>query len=384
MTGNPELYTYVNNKRLRRGHTTGTCAAAASKAAAEAVLSGRPVDRVTIATPKGITLELPVEDLSFDPTHARCAVRKDGGDDIDATHGTLVYSDVTLTESGIDIDGGKGVGRVTRRGLDQPPGNAAINRVPRAMIREALEDVASSFSYGGGFSAVISVPEGEGIAGKTFNPRLGIVGGISILGTSGIVEPMSETALIDTVKTEMNLRAAEGNRVLLVVPGNYGKDFSDNIPGIDADFAVKCSNFVGEMLDHACELGVDVVLVSNLGKMVKLAAGIMNTHSRNADARMEVLAANSAVAGASMETVLRIMGCISTDDALEVLDAEGLIPRVCEVMMPKIEYHMNHRTGGAIRTSAVMFSSVYGLLGKTSLADGMLDEVREEIRRNGV
>ena len=384
MTGNPELYTYVNNKRLRRGHTTGTCAAAASKAAAEAVLSGRPVDRVTIATPKGITLELPVEDLSFDSTHARCAVRKDGGDDIDATHGTLVYSDVTLTESGIDSDGGKGVGRVTRRGLDQPPGNAAINRVPRAMIKEALEDVASSFSYGGGFSAVISVPEGEEIAGKTFNPRLGIVGGISILGTSGIVEPMSETALIDTVKTEMNLRAAEGNRVLLVVPGNYGKDFSDNIPGIDADFAVKCSNFVGEMLDHACELGVDVVLVSNLGKMVKLAAGIMNTHSRNADARMEVLAANAAVAGASMETVLRIMECISTDDALEVLDAEGLIPRVCEVMMPKIEYHMNHRTGGAIRTSAVMFSSVYGLLGKTSLADEMLDEVREEIRRNGV
>ena len=384
MTGNPELYTYVNNKRLRRGHTTGTCAAAASKAAAEAVLSGRPVDRVTIATPKGITLELPVEDLSFDSTHARCAVRKDGGDDIDATHGTLIYSDITLTESGVNIDGGKGVGRVTRRGLDQPPGNAAINRVPRAMIREALEDVASSFSYGGGFSAVISVPDGEEIAGKTFNPRLGIVGGISILGTSGIVEPMSETALIDTVKTEMNLRAAEGNRVLLVVPGNYGKDFSDNIPGIDADFAVKCSNFVGEMLDHACELGVDVVLVSNLGKMVKLAAGIMNTHSRNADARMEVLAANAAVAGASMETVLKIMECISTDDALEVLDAEGLIPKVCEVMMPKIEYHMNHRTGGAIRTSAVMFSSVYGLLGKTSLADGMLDEVREEIRRNGV
>ena len=384
MTGNPELYTYVNNKRLRRGHTTGTCAAAASKAAAEAVLSGRPVDRVTIATPKGITLELPVEDLSFDSNHARCAVRKDGGDDIDATHGTLVYSDITLTESGVNIDGGKGVGRVTRRGLDQPPGNAAINRVPRAMIKEALEDVASSFSYGGGFSAVISVPEGEGIAGKTFNPRLGIVGGISILGTSGIVEPMSETALIDTVKTEMNLRDAEGNRVLLVVPGNYGKDFSDNIPGIDADFAVKCSNFVGEMLDHACELGVDVVLVSNLGKMVKLAAGIMNTHSRNADARMEILAANAAVAGASMETVLKIMECISTDDALEVLDAEGLIPRVCEVMMPKIEYHMNHRTGGAIRTSAVMFSSVYGLLGKTSLADGMLDEVREEIRRNGV
>ena len=384
MTGCSELYTYVNNKRMRRGHTTGTCAAAASKAAALAVLTQEPVGTVTIRTPKGITLDLPVEDLTFDGQCARCAVRKDGGDDVDATHGTLVYSEVTLTDGGIGIDGGVGVGRVTRKGLDQPPGNAAINRVPRAMIREALEDVASACSYGGGFSAVVSVPEGEEIAKRTFNPRLGIVGGISILGTSGIVEPMSETALIDTVRTEMNMRAAAGNKVLLVVPGNYGKDFSDNIPGIDADFAVKCSNFVGEMLDHACELGTDVVLVSNLGKAVKLAAGIMNTHSRNADARMEVLASNAALAGADMETVLRILDCISTDDALEAIDSAGLLPKVSELLMQKIEFHMNHRTGGAVRTSAVVFSSVYGLLGKTSLADPMLDEVRDEIRRNGV
>ncbi len=376
MTGNEELYAYVNNRKLRRGHTTGTCAAAASKAAAEALLSGQVVNSVHIVTPRGIALDLPVEDLESDGTHARCAVRKDGGDDIDATHGTLVYADVTLCDSGIGIDGGIGVGRVTRKGLDQPPGNAAINRVPRAMIREALEDVAQSHSYGGGFSVVISVPEGEAIAGRTFNPRLGIVGGISILGTSGIVEPMSETALIDTIKTEMNVHAAAGNKMILVVPGNYGKDFSQNIPGIDPESAVKCSNFVGEMLDHACELGVDVVLVSNLGKLVKVAGGIMNTHSRNADARMEILAANAAMAGASLDTVKRIMGCISTDDALEAIDSENLIPKVSELLMEKIEYHMNHRTGGRIRTSAIMFSSVYGLLGKTSLADEMLDEIR--------
>lgn len=376
MTGDSDLYTYVNNRRLRRGHTTGTCAAAASKAAALALLTQKDVDSVTIATPKGIVLDLPVEDLSFGEDSASCAIRKDGGDDIDATHGALVYSTVTKTDSGIEIDGGKGVGRVTRRGLDQPPGNAAINRVPRSMIKEALEDVSSSAGYAGGLKAVISVPEGEDIAGKTFNPRLGIVGGISILGTSGIVEPMSETALIDTIKTEMNMRAAAGDKILLVVPGNYGKDFTETIPGIDPDSAVKCSNFVGDMLDHACELKVDIVLVSNLGKMVKLAAGIMNTHSRNADARMEILAANAAVAGAKIQTVLRIMDCISTDDALEVIDSEGLIPKVSSILMDKIEYHMNHRTGGAIRTSAVMFSSVYGLLGKTSLADEMLDEIR--------
>ncbi len=372
-------YVYVNNRLLRRGHTTGTCAAAASKAAALALLAGGDVGSVEIATPKGITLRLPVEDLSVSDGRARCAVRKDGGDDIDVTHGTLVYSEVALSDAGISIDGGTGVGRVTRKGLDQPPGNAAINRVPRSMIKEALEDVAMSCGYSGGFDVTISVPDGENLAGRTFNPRLGIVGGISILGTSGIVEPMSETALVDTIRTEMRMRAANGWKTLLVVPGNYGKDFSDGIPGIDSDIAVKCSNFVGEMLDYACELKVDVVLVANLGKMVKVAGGIMNTHSRNADSRMEILAANAAVAGARIGTVRDVMGCISTDDALEVLDRDGLIPEVSRILMEKVEFHMNHRTGGAIRTAAVMFSSVYGLLGKTSLADEMLDEIREEV-----
>lgn len=376
--GSDEMFVYVNNRRLRRGHTTGTCAAAASKAAAMAVL-GHPADTVRIVTPKGIALDLPVEDLKVSEGRASCAVRKDGGDDIDATDGTLVYSEVIEIPSGIEIDGGEGVGRVTRKGLDQPPGNAAINRVPRSMIEEALEDVAASYGYTRGFRAVVSVPEGRAIAEKTFNPRLGIEGGISILGTSGIVEPMSETALIDTIRTEMRMRAENGCKTLLVVPGNYGKDFSEGIDGIDPDYAVKCSNFVGEMLDYAVELDVDIVLVSNLGKMVKLAGGIMNTHSRNADARMEILAANAAVAGAGIECVRNIMGCISTDDALDEIAKEGLIKETSELMMTKIEYHMNHRTGGAIRTGAVMFSSVYGLLGKTSLADGLLEEVRGEL-----
>ena len=374
---NNDSYVFVNNKKLKRGHTTGTCAAAATKAATEALLTGKPVESVRIHTPKGITLDLPVEDMHIEDGYVTCAVRKDGGDDIDATHGTLVYSKVSKAESGINIDGGFGVGRVTRKGLDQPVGNAAINRVPRSMIKEAVEDVRFSSDYKGGFDIVISVPEGEEIAKKTFNPRLGITGGISILGTSGIVEPMSETALVNTIKTEMNMRS-QGNKVLLVVPGNYGKEFSQGLPGIDPESAVKCSNFVGEMLDYACEIERDIVLVSNLGKIVKVAGGIFNTHSRNADARMEILAANAAVAGASLDAVKRIMNCISTDDALDIINEENLIPEVSKLLIDKIEFYMNHRTGGAIRTSAVMFSSVYGLLGKTSLADQMLDEIREE------
>lgn len=369
------IYIYHNNKRLRCGHTTGTCAAAATKAATEMLLSGSVVENVSITVPKGIVLDLPIEDITIGNDSVTCAVRKDGGDDIDATDGILVYSTVRRKESGLAIDGGIGVGRVTRKGLDQPPGNAAINKVPRSMIAEVVKDVSDSFGYPGGLEVEISIPEGEDIATRTFNPRLGIVGGISVLGTSGIVEPMSESALIDTIKVEMRMRKESGESTILVVPGNYGKDFAEEMPGIDADKVVKCSNFVGEMLDYACELGLDVVLISNLGKLVKVAGGIMNTHSRNADSRMEIMASNAAMAGAGIDTVRGIMGCISTDDALELLDSEGLIPKVSELLLEKVQYHMNHRTGGKIRTSAVMFSSVYGLLGCTEDAKTMLREM---------
>ena len=290
-----DMFVYVNNKKLRCGYTTGTCAAAASKAAALMLLTGKRVDTISIATPKGVILDLPVEDVTVDADGVKCAVRKDGGDDVDVTHGSLIYSEVRRNDSGgITIDGGAGVGRVTRKGLDQPPGNAAINRVPRSMIHEALDDVRLSLGYTGGLDAIISIPNGLELASRTFNPRLGIKGGISVLGTSGIVEPMSEEALVNTIRTEMNMRAANGSNVLLVVPGNYGKDFTEGLPGVDPEYAVKCSNFVGEMLDHACELGKDVILVGNLGKLVKLAGGVMNTHSRNADCRMEIIAANAA------------------------------------------------------------------------------------------
>ena len=372
--GEQGTYIMVGTKRMRCGHTTGTCAAAAAKASAIALLTGSFPETVEILTPKGILLKLPVEEPFTDGKTARCAVRKDGGDDQDATHGTLIFSEVGRTDSGIEIDGGKGVGRVTRKGLDQPPGNAAINKTPRSMIREALEDVSFAYGYGGGFSVIVSVPEGEEISVRTFNPRLGIQGGISILGTSGIVEPMSERALIESIKKEMDVHAAAGEKVLLIVPGNYGKEFSDSIPGIDDGMCVKCSNFIGEMLDHACELETDIVLISNIGKIVKVAGGIMNTHSRNADCRMEIIASNAILAGADLETARNILGCISTDDALGFL-SPALIEKTSGILMEKIQFYMNHRTGGKIRTGAVMFSSVYGLLGKTENADQLIKEV---------
>ena len=371
-----DLYITQNNKKLRCGYTTGTCATAATKACAYMLLTKKMVSSVRIAVPKGFELTIDIEDAYISGNTASCSVVKDGGDDIDATHGMKIFSKVTLTDSGIDIDGGEGIGRVTKNGLDQPVGNAAINSTPRSMITRELEALASEFGYTGGFRAEIYAPEGEKVAVRTFNSNLGILGGISILGTSGIVEPMSESALIATIVKDMDVKKAEGRRALLVVPGNYGKDFVEGMPGIDGNDAVKCSNFIGEMLDHACEIGTDVVLVGNIGKLVKLAGGIMNTHSRNADCRMEILAANTALAGGDIDTVRAVAMSNTTDDALDSIVAAGLKEKVSELLLNAIDRHMKHRTGGNVRTAAVLFSTKYGLLGMTKDAEEMLEAYR--------
>ena len=175
--GLENYYIIKNNKKLHYGYTTGSCAAAAAKAAVYMLLGGRKIERVDLRTPKGILLHLSIQDIHMEPSRVSCAVQKDGGDDPDATHGLLIYAEVTLTETpGVHVDGGKGVGRVTKKGLEQPVGAAAINKVPRAMIEGAVREAAEEFEYQGGFSVVISVPKGEETARKTFNPRLGIQG----------------------------------------------------------------------------------------------------------------------------------------------------------------------------------------------------------------
>ena len=190
VNGTEDMYITQNGKRLRCGYTTGTCAAAATKASLRALLSGKISEFERMAVPKGVTIDVPIKTVFLDKKYASSVVVKDGGDDIDATHGMEIVSTVALTDSGISIDGGKGIGRVTKKGLDQPPGNAAINSTPRRMIAEAVQSLFDDYGYDGGVSVVISAPEGETRALKTFNPNLGIVGGISVLGTSGIVEPM--------------------------------------------------------------------------------------------------------------------------------------------------------------------------------------------------
>jgi cobalt-precorrin-5B (C1)-methyltransferase len=380
-SGSGGMYVVVNNKRLRCGYTTGSCAAAASKMASIILLGGKKRDIIEIITPKGARLSIRIEEVRISDDGVSCAVVKDGGDDVDATHGMYIYSTVSKrTDGKIVIDGGEGVGRVTRKGLDQPVGNAAINSVPRSMIKEALRDVCDSFHYNDGLTAIISAPEGMKTSERTFNKRLGIVGGISILGTTGIVEPMSETALIDTIKVELNMRRAAGIEDIIVVPGNYGKDFSDGMDGLDGEQAVKCSNFIGDTIDYAAELGFKgFLLVGNLGKMVKLAGGVMNTHSRWADCRMEILSANSIMAGADTDTAKKIMACISTDDALDVLTDAGLAEGTMAEIMERIEFHLRHRAGNDMQIECVVFSSEYGKLGETAGAKELSERIKHQV-----
>lgn len=375
-----EQFVYKNHKKLRYGYTTGSCAAAASKAAAAMLLSGKEISYVELHTPKGIDLRLEVLDISREDNAVSCAIQKDGGDDPDVTNGILIYAKVSrepADEAQIIIDGGIGVGRVTKPGLEQPVGAAAINKVPRQMIRENLEAVCEQYHYHGKLSVVISIPSGVELAAKTFNPRLGIVGGISVLGTSGIVEPMSEQALIDTIRVEMRQKLANGMEYLLVVPGNYGIDFLDQYGhGLQLEDAVKCSNFVGEALDAAVEFGAKgVLLVGHIGKFVKLAGGIMNTHSHNADARMELLTVHAALLGAPVELLQEMMECVTTDDALKYLKEADLMEPVMERIMEKMEFYVNQRAQHQLELGVITFSNVFGILGQTKNVPDLVKKI---------
>ena len=371
-----------DGKRLRLGYTTGSCAAAASKAAAYMLLSGRRKEHITLETPKGITLELDIEDIAMSDTAVSCAVRKDAGDDPDITDGALVYSCVTYSNTpGVTIDGGEGVGRVTKPGLDQPVGNAAINSVPRLMIKENTEEVMKLFDCGEGLSVVISIPQGKELAKKTFNPRLGIVGGISVLGTTGIVEPMSEKALVDTIRAELSQRRALGFETALLTPGNYGAEFIRASLDTDPEKAVQTSNFIGDTLDICRELGFKrLLLIGHIGKLVKLAGNMMNTHSKYGDCRMEILAAHAGAAGADTGLIKKMLECVACDEAVRLMrEADPVLEKAAlKSVTARAKANLSHRAGDGMSVEMIMFSKEYGVLGETENARGYLNFFTEE------
>lgn len=374
-----------SKKELRKGFTTGSCGAAAAKAALYMLLTGSVKDEIEIITPGGAVFRTEVEDIFREGNRVRCAVVKDGGDDPDVTTGLHVTAEVRAEERAdgtleIQIEGGPGVGRVTLPGLDQPVGNAAINRVPRQMIEKELSEVAELLDFRGRIRVILSVPGGEAAAERTFNPRLGIEGGISILGTTGIVEPMSTRAILDTIRVELNQRKALGDRIAAVSPGNYGLNFMKETYGYDLNRSVKCSNYVGDMVDMVREMDFrGMLLTGHIGKLIKLSGGIMNTHSKEGDARMELLAAGVIRAGGSMDTLRGILNCRVTEEALGIIQAESpaLLRTSMESVMDRILYYLRKRAGEELPVECILYSNEFGLLAASPGAMDMLEELRK-------
>ena len=341
-------------KLMRRGYTTGSCAAAASKAAAVMLLSDDPDDTngtLIYATVSSLHAGIPEEELVMQPRTAS----------------------VEQLDDRVEIWGGIGVGKVTKPGLSCKVGGPAINPVPRKMITQEVLAAMKQYGCDETLRVVISIPDGTAIAPKTFNPRLGIEGGISVLGTSGIVEPMSDRALIDTMYTEMDSRKANGYKDLLVFFGNYGADFTRDEMKIDISTAVTCSNFVGELLDYAVLQGFEsVLIIGHSGKLIKLAQGVMNTHSKYADCRSEFLALQAMFHGASPAVGKEIYQALTTDEMTKILKREGLFEAVMEEAARKIDFYMQKRVHGKLKTGAILFSNVYGILGETAGAEELL------------
>ncbi len=378
-TGIEGFYTLKDGKKLRFGYTTGTCAAAAAKAAVMLLFRKEAKKTVQIRTPKGIALELEVLEPHLTDGKASCAIRKDSGDDPDVTNGILVFAEVKLSpEPGITVEGGTGVGRVTKPGLKVPVGEAAINPVPREMIRRAAEEALDECGETVGLAVVISVPEGEEIARKTFNPKLGIVGGISILGTTGIVEPMSEDAMVESIGLEIRQKHALGEERLIISPGNYGADFAKETCGIEESRIVKCSNYIGRTLDMAVSEGFrEVLLIGQIGKLVKLSGGIMNTHSREGDGRAECMAAWALRAGADADLARKILDCVMTEEMLRIMNEAGVMERAMEIMGERIDYYVHNRVKDQIRVGVVVFHERYGFLCMTGPAREWIEEMHQ-------
>lgn len=372
---------YINSggRKLRLGYTTGTCAALAAMGAAELCLTGRKPGFLSLLVPKGLEVTVRPDDMGVCPDgRCFCAVRKDGGDDKDATSGLLVYAYASVRPgrgSGrVFIDGGKGIGRVTKPGLDQPVGAAAINSVPRQMITRCVRRIMEEQGSSADMDILIEAPDGEQAAARTFNRHLGIVGGISIIGTSGIVEPMSLRAYSDAVCLEIRQKAAEGHKRLILTPGNYGLEFLRTEGYIVTDVpVVVCSNFIGDALDQAVTDGfTQLLLTGHVGKLVKLAAGIMNTHSSVADGRKEIFTAYAALCGADTETCLRLMDAATTDACIDILKQAGLHEEVLSRILREAGNHLRDRAGASCQTGMIMFSRVHGRLGCTPGTEDLL------------
>lgn len=336
-------YIVKNGKKLKKGYTTGTCACAASKAAALMLFTGEYISKICVCLPNEEKIFINIYDSEIHKDYVTCSVIKQSGDDPDVTDGIKIFSKVEKTKHNIEICGGNGIGKVTKDGLKIKKGSPAINPVPMEMIKREAEEICHKMKYTDGLKITISAPDGEKIAKNTFNERLGIIGGISILGTTGIVEPMSDNAIIETIKTEIEMLSKTEENILLT-PGNYGKSFAETKFNLDFEKGIKYSNFIGEALDYSIYCNFKkILIIGHFGKLIKVAGGIMNTHSKIADCRMEFIGLYCALCKADESKIRKILNCITTDEALSYLENWNIKQKVLEEIKISLIQKLNYR-----------------------------------------
>lgn len=380
-----EEYVYIDGKKYKRGYTTGSCAAAASKASVYMLLTKEKIYDINIDTPKGIPLTLSVRNIEISDDYAICSIEKDGGDDIDATHKMNIFAKAELIDNLDDeeilVTGGKGIGLVTKKGLSVEVGKHAINPIPMKMIKDEVKKIIREkedfIENNKSIKITIFAPEGEEIAKKTFNPRLGIVGGISILGTTGIVEPMSEEGWKKSLSIELEMKRVQGLDKIILVPGNHGEEFIREHLKIDMHNCVRMSNFVGYMLNEAKRLGFKKILMAgHIGKFIKISAGIFQTHSKVCDARNEIMIANLALLGADLDFLNKINECVTTEGAVEIIDDskyKDIYNILCDKCRNRVEQYLNEDD---IEVGIYMFRMDKSLLGKSANADLITEDFK--------
>ncbi|HBG4728124.1 TPA: cobalt-precorrin-5B (C(1))-methyltransferase [Clostridioides difficile] len=404
-----EEYVYIDGKKYRRGYTTGSCATGASKAAVYMLITKNRINTINIDTPKGIPLLLKVDNINISDTFVECSIKKDGGDDIDATHTMDIYARAEIVSKNDknkgyltlkDIDslstnseckselykfirvyGGTGIGVVTKKGLSVDVGKPAINPTPLKMINyEIRKLIGDNFESILGNDKVLKItifaPQGETVAKKTFNPRLGIVGGISIIGTTGIVEPMSDEGWKKSLSIELQMKKEQGLDKIILVPGNHGEQFIREKLNLDIKYVVRVSNFIGYMIKEAQRIGYKKILMAgHIGKFIKVSAGIFNTHSKVADARSEILVANLALMGARYEFLNKINQCVTTEEAVELINSSeyrevyNILSNKCR---ERVKQYLNEDSDD-IDVEVIIFSMDKSLLGKSDNTDDLVE-----------
>jgi cobalt-precorrin-5B (C1)-methyltransferase len=358
---------------LRSGLTTGTCACAVAKASAYMLLNQERVNHVGIRLPNGKEVVLEVKDEKFLPKYVECSTIKDAGDDPDITHGVKIIAKASFIDSKeIKLVAGTGIGTVTKPGLAVEVGKPAINPTPLKMIYEALHEVVPKNT---GIEITLSIPEGAELARKTFNPRLGIEGGISILGTTGIVKPMSEDALKASLVLPLKQLAATGHTKAVLSPGNYGKAFSKQQFKSSEEKTILTSNFIGYMLEQAVRNNfTQLVLIGHIGKLVKIAGGIFYTHSRIADARNEILAAHYFNYSKDPEGFGKIMGANTMEEVVEFIHNPGFWKYLAMQIKHKAEQYVYKE----LEIEVILFSQKAGKLASSDNALTFIEEMNDD------